>query len=482
MASPQNELRQRVDSAKNLTADKVDETTEKNVDYQKGKTWGRARDIGFGTIFSSFMIMALCPLLVIYFWRACDTYKCDLVEPVLPLVDLASKGELTAPAVLKWFSAFLPTPTPEGFMLYFGWLLFQAALYTFLPGPIGYGQTTPAGHTLEYVVNGLLAWFVTHVLYFGASLGFGLFDGALVHDYWGPLLVAANCYGYFLTLFCYVKAHTFPSHPADRKFSGSVIYDMFMGIEFNPRIGKLFDFKLFHNGRPGIVAWTLINASFAVAQYREIGYVTNSMILLNFLHAVYVLDFFKHEDWYLRTIDIAHDHMGFYLAWGDSVWLPWMYTLQSHFLVRHQLDLSLPYFLLTLGVGLGGYYIFRAVNNQKDEVRRTNGDCKIWGSPAKVIRTEFVTSDGKTRKSLLLISGFWGVSRHFNYVGDLLISLAMCMTCGVGYLLPYFYIIYMTILLLHRIARDDARCRGKYGKYWDQYCKAVPYKLLPYIY
>ncbi|KAJ3214331.1 mannose-ethanolamine phosphotransferase gpi13 [Dinochytrium kinnereticum] len=463
------EIRRRTDSAKSLAnetkAAKID--SEKKADYQKGKTWGRARDIGFMTIFTSFMIMALCPLLVIYFWRACDTFKCDLIAPVAPLIDLAAQGQLSSQVLSSWFLSFLPTPTPEGFMLYFGWLLFQAALFSFLPGPIGYGQTTPAGHTLEYIVNGLLAWFVTHILYFGASIGLGLFDAALVHDHWGALLIAANAYGYFLTLFSYVKAHLFPSHAADRKFSGSVIYDMFMGIEFNPRLGKLFDFKLFHNGRPGIVAWTLINASFAAAQYREIGYVTNSMLLLNFLHAVYVLDFFKHEDWYLRTID---------LAWGDSVWLPWMYTLQSHFLVRHPLDLSWPFFSLVLGVGLLGYYIFRAVNNQKDIVRRTDGKCNIWGRPAKVIRTEFETSDGKIHRSLLLTSGFWGVSRHFNYVGDLLISLAMCMTCGFGYLLPYFYIIYMTILLVHRIARDDARCRGKYGKFWDQYCKAVPYK------
>ncbi len=31
-----------------------------------------------------------------------------------------------------------------------------------------------------------------------------------------------------------------------------------MGIELNPRIGELWDFKLFHNGRPGIIAWTLM--------------------------------------------------------------------------------------------------------------------------------------------------------------------------------------------------------------------------------
>jgi hypothetical protein len=29
---------------------------------------------------------------------------------------------------------------------------------------------------------------------------------------------------------------------------------MYMGIELNPRFGKYFDFKLFTNGRPGIIA------------------------------------------------------------------------------------------------------------------------------------------------------------------------------------------------------------------------------------
>ena len=75
-----------------------------------------------------------------------------------------------------------------------------------------------------------------------------------------------------------------------------------------------------------------------------------------------------------------------------------------------------------------------------------------------------------------------GLSRHFNYVGDLLLSLAMCLSCGWTHILPYFYIIYMTILLVQRIGRDDERCRGKYGKYWDQYCNVVRYKLIPFVF
>ena len=104
-------------------------------------------------------------------------------------------------------------------------------------------------------------------------------------------------------------AYVAPTHGEDNKVSNSHIYNLFMGIEFNPRIGPI-DFKLFHNGRIGIILWTLINISFAAKQYELYGHVTNSMVLLNLGHALYVLDFFYNEDWYLRTIDLCHDHFG----------------------------------------------------------------------------------------------------------------------------------------------------------------------------
>lgn len=150
-------------------------------------------------------------------------------------------------------------------LIYVCWLLFQAVCYSFLPGPVGYGQMTPAGYTHPYIVNGITAYILTHVLYFGLSIGFGLFSPTVIADYHGGLLFAAWVYGYLISTFAYIKGAYFPSFPNDRKFSGSVIYDYMMGIELNPRIGKLFDLKLFHNGRPGIIAWTLINLSFAAA-------------------------------------------------------------------------------------------------------------------------------------------------------------------------------------------------------------------------
>ena len=38
---------------------------------------------------------------------------------------------------------------------------------------------------------------------------------------------------------------------------------------------------------------------------------------------------------------------------------------------------------------------------------------------------------------------------------------------------------FLVVLLFDRAFRDDARCKDKYGKYWDQYRSIVPYKVIP---
>uniref|UniRef100_A0A8C2CVS2 7-dehydrocholesterol reductase n=1 Tax=Cyprinus carpio TaxID=7962 RepID=A0A8C2CVS2_CYPCA len=373
-------------------------------------------------------------------------------------------------------------------MIYAIWVTFQVVLYMcvpdimhkILPGYVGGvqdGARTPAGLINKYEVNGLQCWIITHVLWVANAQYFHWFSPTIIIDNWIPLLWCTNILGYAVSTFAFIKAYLFPTNPEDCKFTGNIFYNYMMGIEFNPRIGKWFDFKLFFNGRPGIVAWTLINLSYAAKQQELYGYVTNSMILVNVLQAVYVLDFFWNEAWYLKTIDICHDHFGWYLGWGDSV-----YVLDGLYLVYNPIQLSTPHAAGVLILGLVGYYIFRSTNHQKDLFRRTEGKCKIWGKKPTFIECSYRSADGGIHKSKLMTSGFWGVARHMNYTGDLMGSLAYCLACGGEHLLPYFYIVYMTILLVHRCIRDEHRCRNKYSKDWERYTAAVPYRLLPNIF
>eukprot|EP00079_Xenopus_tropicalis_P020051 XP_012810537.1 PREDICTED: lamin-B receptor-like [Xenopus tropicalis] len=52
-------------------------------------------------------------------------------------------------------------------------------------------------------------------------------------------------------------------------------------------------------------------------------------------------------------------------------------------------------------------------------------------------------------------------------------GVAWCLPCGFNHIAPYFYAIFLLVLLLDRVARDEQRCREKYGPDWDKYCKHI---------
>ena len=451
------------------------------------KAWGRKAEATWFTAAASLVLVVGCPLWLFINWIALEHFEGSMTSAV---------SAVGHDGLTSFVSQYTPRPSMRASLAYVAWLVLQGTLYSVLPGPISTGQLTPAGNLLRYKTNGLLAWTITHIAFIGAGVT-GMLDLAIIANNWEGLLVASNIYGFLLAGFCLIKGHLAPSHPNDRKFSGSLIFDYFVGIELNPRFGELWDFKLFHNGRPGIIAWTLISISYTALQYQKIGYVTNSLWLVDLFHFIYVVDFFINEDWYLRTIDMAHDHYGYYLGWGSVALLPSVYTIQAQYLGRYPVDLSGFQVAAVLLLGLGGYALFRAANHQKDIVRSTDGRCNIWGKPAKYIRASYKTEDGKTHESLLLTSGicanallnyisaltrdvgWWGFSRHANYLGDLMQASAMGAACGVAHLMPWLYTLFISAILINRVPRDEARCSRKYGKNWQVYTDKVRWRILP---
>lgn len=293
----------------------------------------------------------------------------------------------------------------------------------------------------------------------------------MVYDEFVPIMSAAIVFSYALSVYLYATSFLPGRMLSVPGNTDNMVYDFFMGRELNPRIGS-FDLKVFCELRPGLIGWCVLDVAMATRQYQNLGYVTNSMLMVCAFQIYYVLDSFLAEPALLTTMDVIVEGFGFMLAFGDLVWVPGTYTTQVRYLVDNPQDLSVAMVAAILAVNLLGYWIFRSANSQKDAFRKNPDDPKL--KHLKYMPTE--------RGTRLLISGWWGIARHINYFGDMIMGLAWCLPCGFAHVIPYFYAIYFTILLIHRDQRDGHACAKKYGKDWDKYCSLVKWRIIPYVY
>jgi delta14-sterol reductase len=252
------------------------------------------------------------------------------------------------------------------------------------------------------------------------------------------------------------------------------------------------------------MGWIILNCAWCAKQYRNYGYCTNSVVFVTVLQGVYVVDSWIFEPAILTTMDITTDGFGMMLSFGDLVWVPFVYSQQTRYLATHPVSLSWLGLLGVMAVGGLGLFIFRSANSQKNAFR-TNP------SAENVAHLKYIET--KTG-SKLLISGWWGVARHINYLGDWIQSWPYCLPTGLagyqvlaagtitqgahvmldgreviqgaaqGWGVPftYFYILYFAILLVHRDRRDDEKCHRKYGADWEKYKTIVRSRIIPGIY
>ncbi|XP_029984437.1 delta(14)-sterol reductase LBR isoform X3 [Sphaeramia orbicularis] len=355
------------------------------------------------------------------------------------------------------------------------WILFQALLYVLPVGKVSElseGMPLRTGERLKYRTNGFFA-IVVSALVAVAAVYQGI-DLTYIHSNFLQLSVATFLISVLLSIYLYIRSrYVSADQLALGGNSGNVVYDFFKGRELNPRI-KNFDLKFFCEMRPGLIGWCLINFAMALAEMKQQGLDAPSyaMILVNVFQLLYVVDGLWNEEAILTTMDLMHDGFGFMLAFGDLVWVPFTYTLQAYYLVSHPNPLSPLVVALIVTLKLVGFYIFRKSNSEKNAFRRNPSD------PTLSYLKTIPTATGKS----LLVSGWWGVVRHPNYLGDLIMALAWSLPCGFSHLLPWYYMIYFIILLVHRDSRDMSNCRRKYGSAWDEYCRTVRYRIIPRVY
>ena len=363
----------------------------------------------------------------------------------------------------------------------------------------------------------------------GVTLGTAIYGAkfalwTFIWDNYTQIITANLGVSFLLATFVYVRSFSVkPGDPDHRELaadghSGNIMYDWFIGRELNPRVTLptfgTVDIKTWCELRPGMFSWILLLFSFMAKQYQLYGYISDSMLVVVAFQVLYVLDAYYMESSMLTMIDITTDGFGFMLSFGDLVWLPFIYSLQARYLAIYPLHLGLSGIAGVLGVQALGYYIFRASNNEKNRFRTDPKD------PSIQHLTFMKTASG----SKLLTSGWWGRSRHPNYLGDWIMAWSYSLPTGVagyliqhqnttsplsggnppegglflgepasaqvvqgnargwGMLITYFYVLYFAVLLIHRERRDEEKCKKKYGKDWEEYKKLVPWRIVPYIY
>ena len=422
------------------------------------------------TLFPLFLMLT-CPPTVILVWHINTHMNGSLHH----FVSVALQNGIWHTIWQIWQPVFFGTSTAWKIILTF--MLAQLCLLRIIPGKSVTGPETPKGNKPVYKDNGFTCFIITLGLFFLCAYPLHFFSPTIVYDHFAGILGALNIFSLFFCLILYLKGRFKPSS-SDHSTSGNFIFDYYWGTELYPRIFG-WDVKQFTNCRFGMMGWSIIIISFAAKQAQLYG-LHNSLVVSVIIMQVYIAKFFWWESGYLRSIDIMHDRAGFYICWGCLVWVPGIYTLPVMYLVNHPISFSTPIAILITSLGIACVILNYLADQQRQKVRATNGNCTVWGKKPSLIHAQYVDQHGQLKQSLLLVSGWWGISRHFHYLLE--IGLAFFWTLPVLFLhfLPWFYVIFLTMLLVHRSYRDEERCAVKYGDYWRTYCDQVPNKIIPW--
>ena len=341
-------------------------------------------------------------------------------------------------------------------------------LHSVLPARrvLGYAHPNTSEEPVRYRLNGLLVFALALAIWAIALL-------APLDWLWRikwHAIAGATALSVALTIWMVLRA------PADDRPSW---VQWIEGRSRNVLFGGHVDAKMFLYVFGGILLALNVVAGAAYHVWR-FGDAMNIGVLLHAAMWVwFVADYFLFERVQLYTFDIIEEGVGFKLIFGCIVVYPCLYPVVLWGTaglpapdIAPQLD------VLWLGgaavVFLAGWVITRGANLQKYTFKRWPERAFLgFMKPATV-------SDGR---KTLLVSGFWGLSRHSNYLGEILEALGMALAIGhFANAWTWVYFVYLTAFFIVRERIDDGRCAGKYGDLWTEYRAKVRYRLVPGVY
>jgi len=345
--------------------------------------------------------------------------------------------------------------------------LFIFLLNLILPGRWvkGYITRKDSGEKMNYHLNGLQVFFIVVATFLVLSY-FKLITVDWFYRYrW------YSAAGAFAIGLVFSAAFIIPYQPVKK----SVLADFYLGRVENLQLsGGRVDVKMWLY-LAGATMLGLNIISFTAYHIQVFGSGYSPGIMLSALLMIFFLvDYLTFEEVHLYTYDLFAERIGFKLGWGCLVFYAYFYSIFLWSTVDKPDAATSPLLLaIYILVFLSGWVLSRGANLQKYFFKKNPSKPFLGISPRAI-------TDGN---KALLVNGFWGVSRHINYLGEILMATGMILCTGhPGMIWPWLYPLYYVGLLFTRQADDDRRCRAKYGDLWDEYRKQVPYKIIPFIY
>jgi protein-S-isoprenylcysteine O-methyltransferase Ste14 len=342
-----------------------------------------------------------------------------------------------------------------------------AILQAVVPGRWLEGYALDAsGRRLRYHLNGVLVFaFVIGAYTALAAAGVIAWDVFYLERF--SMLASAVVVGLVFTFAVVLGAP---------RVSSSWLKDFYLGRRENPQWGGgRVDAKLFLY-LVGATMLELCVLSFAAHHWlAHRDDPSPGLLLYAALFSYFVVDYVAFERVHLYTYDFVAERVGFKLGWGCLAFYPFFYCTALWFAAELPNPHVSPLWLVCAAlVFLAGWVLARGANLQKYAFK-TQPDRTAFGP---LVQRALVHGDKR-----VLISGFWGLSRHVNYLGEL--SMATGLALSLGYpnaFWSWLYPLYYVALLVPRQIDDDRRCAQKYGPLWDEYQRAVPKRIIPFIY
>jgi len=175
----------------------------------------------------------------------------------------------------------------------------------------------------------------------------------------------------------------------------------------------------------------------------------------------------------------SHDALNSACGWSlvyTYITFPFVPTLITKYLLDRSPVVAWYYLVLIGLMNAVGYVIFRSSETQR---------CEFAKDPSnpKVAHLETVTTAGNKK---LIVSGWWSLVRHPNYLGEVLIQWSWVLpavgSLGLTDLVPYYLPFMTTLMLLVRCHQLNQRNKRKYGAAWNSYCEKVRSNIVPYVY